>query len=508
MANENELEIVVRVVDKAIQELQKIQGVVRSLGNEGQISGRKVQEEFKKQGEAIKVTGQKANDLQREWGRLTSSTEYFAQGLQSVRGMINSLTWGTIIGAVSALTMQLLQSLLTMKDFNAELKSASDNFVSLAGNLDPALQKTEEYRNAQFNLSIAEFAVARAMAARGIVEAQTNLGRLESISILDRLQASLRRMADPGLAEEFLGQTLLKNAMQARELQARIELLKVVLKTSIPDWNEYKGRIDETKKSQEAMGQAVRDNEIWFRNLNKTIMEQATEKLPPSTPQWSLDLEKGLSEEEKGRAIMERGRAEFRAREQEAMGRWALDEAQLRIQIEQNTNNEMLRMRQAQLQATAVILNQLGTLFDDSSKKSFQIQKALNIAQSLMNTFQAATRALAEGGPFAGPALAATITALGLAQVAKIASTNIGAAGGGGGIGGASGGGTPVSRGSLRGSADQSSGQKIEMSLHVSALDPARADWDAIMQQAGDAFGRYLNRGGRTGDVQIVFTRN
>lgn len=55
------------------------------------------------------------------------------------------------------------------------------------------------------------------------------------------------------------------------------------------------------------------------------------------------------------------------------------------------------------------------------AKQWFAVQKAFNIAQAIMNTYEGATKALAQGG-FFGIAMAATVIASGLAQVAMIAS--------------------------------------------------------------------------------------
>ena len=51
----------------------------------------------------------------------------------------------------------------------------------------------------------------------------------------------------------------------------------------------------------------------------------------------------------------------------------------------------------------------------------FRLQQALAIGEAIMNTYQGATKALAQGGIF-GPALAALVVATGLAQVANIRS--------------------------------------------------------------------------------------
>lgn len=63
--------------------------------------------------------------------------------------------------------------------------------------------------------------------------------------------------------------------------------------------------------------------------------------------------------------------------------------------------------------------------------------KGMAVAQAVMNTYQGATKALAEGGPLGIP-LMATVIAAGMAQVAKILATKPGSAGGGAGGGGGS----------------------------------------------------------------------
>lgn len=66
---------------------------------------------------------------------------------------------------------------------------------------------------------------------------------------------------------------------------------------------------------------------------------------------------------------------------------------------------------------------QLANMFKDNNREMFEFAKALAIAQAAMNTYQSATKALADYGPIAGPILAATSLALGMAQVSKIAAT-------------------------------------------------------------------------------------
>lgn len=65
------------------------------------------------------------------------------------------------------------------------------------------------------------------------------------------------------------------------------------------------------------------------------------------------------------------------------------------------------------------------------SKELFALHKAFSVGQAIMNTYEGASKAIAQGGIFGG-IMAASVIAMGLAQVAKIASTQPGSSGGGG----------------------------------------------------------------------------
>ncbi len=71
--------------------------------------------------------------------------------------------------------------------------------------------------------------------------------------------------------------------------------------------------------------------------------------------------------------------------------------------------------RQMQLETANAAIGLAGQLFGQS--------KGLAIAQAVINTYEGATKALAQGGIY-GPILAAVVIAAGLVQVAKISSTN------------------------------------------------------------------------------------
>jgi len=105
-------------------------------------------------------------------------------------------------------------------------------------------------------------------------------------------------------------------------------------------------------------------------------------------------------------------------------------ESAKRFEDEKTANEQMAaqkRVRLAQQEAQAKkasmqsAFGQIATLMNQENKKLFRIGQAAAIANSIVSTYEGATKALALG-PFIGPPLAAMITAAGMANVASIAS--------------------------------------------------------------------------------------
>lgn len=86
-----------------------------------------------------------------------------------------------------------------------------------------------------------------------------------------------------------------------------------------------------------------------------------------------------------------------------------------KIELQKQKNEESL---QADLSTWEQIASNVAAASDENTA----VYKAAAITQSVISTYLAATKALAEGGPILGPILAATIVAAGLANVAKIRS--------------------------------------------------------------------------------------
>lgn len=84
----------------------------------------------------------------------------------------------------------------------------------------------------------------------------------------------------------------------------------------------------------------------------------------------------------------------------------------------------------ARFQYSKGIIDQLSTLQSSKTKEFFEIGKAAAIVQATMNTFEGATKALAQGG-ILGPIMAAAVVAAGMVQVQNISSQSLNYAQGG-----------------------------------------------------------------------------
>jgi hypothetical protein len=137
-------------------------------------------------------------------------------------------------------------------------------------------------------------------------------------------------------------------------------------------------------------------------------------------------------------------------------------EAKAKEEHENNMTNLEKSAQQKRLGQASQMMGNLSSLMRTKNKQLFEVGKAAAIGQATVDTYVAANKAYAEGGPYLGPVLAAAAVVAGLANVATIASTQYG--GGGGGGGGAS------AAGSTAAAAATAAPQAAATSVHL-ALD-------------------------------------
>jgi len=143
--------------------------------------------------------------------------------------------------------------------------------------------------------------------------------------------------------------------------------------------------------------------------------------------QLQLDALRQKFDEE--RSILEQARADqLVTEEQHTEAVIALEKLQaaeaMKIQKEQEKFKD--QQRQLELRQTQNLLGNISLLTRSSAKELVAIGKAAGIANATISTYEAANQALAQGGPFLGPALATSIIIKGLANVAQIASQGAG----------------------------------------------------------------------------------
>lgn len=96
-----------------------------------------------------------------------------------------------------------------------------------------------------------------------------------------------------------------------------------------------------------------------------------------------------------------------------------------RVQAEVQADSAVRNSRNLAFSNAAQLLSALGSKSKIAAIASLAIQKALAISETIINTQVAAVRALAELGPVAGPAAAASIESWGSAAIALIGATGL-----------------------------------------------------------------------------------
>lgn len=183
--------------------------------------------------------------------------------------------------------------------------------------------------------------------------------------------------------------------------QAAIDFADAVLKSSMSAQDTYKLEVEALQTSFDA--KLITEEEFMARRMELLIESQAAEQ-----------------------ALLDEGLALKGASEQQYL------DAQLALMAKQDVaknaqaqkdKQRTAQMNEERLNQTSQMFGNLATLTRTGSKELGAIGKAAAIAQASIDTYVAANKALAQGGPFLGPALAASIVIAGLVNVAKIAST-------------------------------------------------------------------------------------
>lgn len=510
-------EIVFRARDLATGKITQVSG---SIG--------KLRSEIDRAGAGMAGANGKAGAFEQSLTKLTSGSQILAGAMQRLRSIFEGFAFTAIIAGISLLVAQIVKLVGGIQKLNAEQEKSLSSMESMVKKLDPVLAQSEEYRRAQFNLTVAQLELARATSRTTIAILEQNLASLKSVSIKQKaiffLRAFFTTMETFRETSERLSQVADENALKANELRAQIELLRKSLEINIPTWDEYNKRLEDAKTRADEARDALKAQQELLDSIGKTgrrleietVLSDVEEEGKAIETQTRIlnSLESEQIKWEIRRALRESEDSEkriaIRRREQEILGQMILENAQLQLRIEQQYNALRIQAASDTANALANISNAIFIFTQGRSRALFEISKIAAIAEATINTYRAANQVLADPSlpAFAKAAAAAAIIASGLANVARIQSTSFASASG---IGGAGGGGIPIGGvgGTQIGARDLTVGQQsqISITLNVPTLDPSSVNWDRVMAEAADALGRHIGRGGSLGPIRISHDR-
>ena len=341
----------------------------------------------------------------------------------------SSVGFKVLKGAIAATGIGVLVILL------GEAVAAFQNYTSAA---EDAAKAQEE-----LNKKIAESSKASLKAETETLDRQTKLliaqakARGASQADIFKIEQDGRRLRAKAL-ERYYAEV--KDADKAAAEDAKSELentnTDALVAQSNFDEARRKQREEEAKKQQE---ERKRNNEKRLAEEKKTaeMIAEARKRVDTSLPDAEIVSQTTLAEEEQARRD-----AEVKAEEEKQAKILAAQmktlEGKRNILLEDSANqkaasdaNVAIAIAEAEskkvlLETTASALTNLSLV----AGRETVAGKALAIASSIINTYQGATKALAQGG-IAGPIAAAGIIAAGSASVKQIVSVKVPGASGG-----------------------------------------------------------------------------
>jgi hypothetical protein len=514
------ISLIISVDDQGTAVVQSFQKNVTAAGASAEDTGARTA----KAGEAGRLgffaLGNAVEDTARSFGVAGQASRQMGNSIERVAATAFPM-WGTALG-VGVLAVTAVVSIV--QKFNEELQQSREE-IKKAG--DAALgwietaYKEEIQTKALTEAIIAQTAAKREQAAfdidrKRIQDKQLLIEKQQQINDLEREAAELEeRMGEE--AAPWLAVSVAKKSEQIDQLNRDINQLKADIRVE-----EERGKQAKTPTTQERVGQGAFTEED-FRNMQEW-MQKEREMETLSAEGFAAVREMRDREDAEKRTQQT---LEFEADRLGAVDAlWSSEDANYQGHLDMqmaaydaHITAKLTAMSMAgasaeqiseawtiaELHKNAVILAddqkvaaakralQVGTLdnFTNAAqtmasiggrenRKYFEIAKIGSIAQATINTYEGATKALSQGGIW-GYALAAAVIAAGLAQVAKIQSTQYGSSGSGGSIG--------------TYSADSFSGMDLSKQPNASAEKPAQnitiivnspmaqENWDRIAEE-------------------------
>ena len=364
----------------------------------------------------------------------------------------------------------------TIEQNNKKIKSVQEYTTKVVESLDWEIKK----RTAA-GKDVAELELKKLKVLRDSAEQQVKL--LEETAAAATRSAAQNNDLLAGLAAGVANKTLENQKKTFKEAEQNLEIAEIEKATKQKEYTEAEGKRREEaaakqleadkaahkKRSDARKSQAEKDaadlkaqEEEEARLLAEKIfkIQEAGDKRRELEKQQALELSK-LRADARELELIEL-EENYVSKFEMAVGNAALEEALQRelnekkaaindeyrdkqreadkqeIQAQKDLNRSKVEMGSEALGALSTLVSAFSTNNEKNAKKQFQVNKALNLAQASTNTALAVTAALTAGGNPIKLATGAQFVeagiagALGLANIAKIASTQFGSSGGGG----------------------------------------------------------------------------
>jgi hypothetical protein len=340
-----------------------------------------------------------------------------------------SVSFKVLKGAIAATGIGLLVILL------GEAVAAFQNYTSAA---KEAAKAQEE-----LNKKIAESSKAALKAETETLDRQTKLlvaqakARGASEAEIFKIEQDGRRLRAAALQRYYAE---VKDADKAAAEDAKSELENTNTDALVAQANfdeaRRKQREEEAKKQKEER-KREREKRIAEEKKTAEMLAEARKRIDTSIPEAEGVSQTTLAEEEQARRDAEVKAEEEKQAKILAAQMKTLD-GRRNILLEDSANQKAIAdaniaIATAEAESKRVLLETTASALTNLSLvagRETVAGKALAIASSIINTYQGATKALAQGG-IAGPIAAAGIIAAGLASVKQIVSVKIpGSAGG------------------------------------------------------------------------------
>jgi hypothetical protein len=233
------------------------------------------------------------------------------------------------------------------------------------------------------------------------------------------------------------GQLTEEDAKKFRDLKNEQEVLRLTEQKRIEDLNKKEAE-DNRKKYEEQQrlekekrDKAIKDEEEYLKN-QKDRADQRKKDLDKGQEDIDKVNESKKEQQKKDDAdlldrLVQRGNTSIKIAEDTIQANQDIEQSKIALaELEKQKQEEQTNLAMQSLDI-------LSGLVDKNSAAG----KAIAVSQAIINTYQGASKAIAQGGTF-GPILAAATIAAGLINVKKIVSTKIPSAKGGGDVGGGS----------------------------------------------------------------------